>query len=51
MEELVNDMNSGKVNALLMYNVNPLYDWPESSKFLTGIKNSELTVNMTGCQE
>jgi Fe-S-cluster-containing dehydrogenase component len=47
MEELINDMNSGKVKALLMYNVNPLYDWPESGNFLTGINKTELTVNMT----
>jgi Fe-S-cluster-containing dehydrogenase component len=46
MEELVIDLSSGKVKALLMYNVNPLYDWPDSSKFFTGIKNTELTVNM-----
>ena len=29
-----------------MYNVNPLYDYPDSKKFLKGIKNTELTVNM-----
>ena len=46
MEELVNDLNTGKVKALLMYNVNPLYDWPVPSEFITGIKNVELTVNM-----
>ena len=48
MEELIFDLNSGKVKALLMYNVNPLYDYPDSNKFLTGIKNVRLTVNMTG---
>ena len=46
MEELVNDLNAGKVKALFMYNVNPVYDYPDSDKFLKGIKNTELTVNM-----
>ncbi len=46
MENLVNDLDAGKVKALLMYNVNPVYDYPDSNKFLMGIKNTELTVNM-----
>jgi Fe-S-cluster-containing dehydrogenase component len=46
MEDLVNDLNAGKVKALLMYNVNPLFDYHDSEKFLTGIKNTELSVNM-----
>ena len=46
METLADDLNFGKVKALLMYNVNPVYDYPESNKFLTGITNTELTVNM-----
>jgi len=48
IEELVTDLISGKVKALLMYNVNPVYDYPDSKKLLTGIKNTGLTVNMTG---
>jgi molybdopterin-containing oxidoreductase family iron-sulfur binding subunit len=48
MEELVNDLSSGKVKALLMYNVNPVYDYPDSKKLTAGIKNALLTVNMTG---
>ena len=48
MEEFVNDLTSGKIRALLMYNVNPLYDYPGSDKLLTAIRNTELTVNMSG---
>ena len=29
MEEAVGEINSGKVKALLMYNVNPVYDYPD----------------------
>jgi Fe-S-cluster-containing dehydrogenase component len=50
MEELVNDLSSGKVKALLMYNINPVYDYYDSKKFLSGIANTELTVNMTVTQ-
>ena len=50
MESLVNELNNGRIKALIMYNVNPLYDYPDSNKFLTGIKNAELTVNMAVSQ-
>ena len=46
VNELVDDLGSGKVRALLMYNVNPVYDYPDSNKFLAGIKKTNLTVNM-----
>ncbi|MBK8882655.1 MAG: hypothetical protein IPN67_09815 [Bacteroidales bacterium] len=45
-ESFVNDLNSGKVKALLMYNVNPAFDYPDSQRILSGIKNTRLTVNM-----
>jgi Fe-S-cluster-containing dehydrogenase component len=47
MEELVTDISSGRVRALLMYNVNPVYDWPDSDKFMSGLNKTQLTVNMT----
>lgn len=47
-EELINDLNAGNVKALFMYNVNPVYDYPGSDKFLSGLKNTVLTINMTG---
>jgi molybdopterin-containing oxidoreductase family iron-sulfur binding subunit len=46
MEDLVTDLNSDKVKALLMYNVNPVYDYPGTETILSGIKNALLTVNM-----
>jgi len=48
MENLVNDLYAGKIKVLLMYNVNPVYDYPDSEKFLKGLKNTELSVNMAG---
>jgi MoCo/4Fe-4S cofactor protein with predicted Tat translocation signal len=46
MEELVDEMNNGSVNSLLMYNVNPLYDYHDSARFLSGLKKTDLTVSM-----
>jgi Fe-S-cluster-containing dehydrogenase component len=47
MDDLVSDLTAGKVKALLMYNINPIYDYPESAIFLKGVKNTELSVNMS----
>jgi Fe-S-cluster-containing dehydrogenase component len=47
IENLQTDMSAGKVNALLMYNVNPLYDYNDPDKFLKAIKSTELSVNMS----
>ncbi len=49
MEGLVNDMDAGRIKALLMYNVNPVYDYPQPDKFLSGLRKTTLTINMTGC--
>jgi Fe-S-cluster-containing dehydrogenase component/anaerobic selenocysteine-containing dehydrogenase len=49
MDDLVNDLDGGRIKALLMYNVNPAYDYPQADKFLSGLKKTTLTVNMAGC--
>jgi len=46
-EKLVKEMNSGQVGALLMYNVNPAYDYYNSEKFAGGLKKVGLTVAMS----
>jgi len=46
MESLTEELNRGSVRALIMYNVNPAYDYPEFNKFQEGIKKTELTINM-----
>jgi molybdopterin-containing oxidoreductase family iron-sulfur binding subunit len=48
MEKLVSDMNEGGIGALLMYGVNPLYDYPEPDRFMAGLGKTALTVNMSG---
>lgn len=47
MARLVDEMNGGTVKALLLYNVNPVYDYPESDKFFSGIKKVDLTVSFS----
>jgi Fe-S-cluster-containing dehydrogenase component len=47
MDSLVNDLNDGKIQALLMYNVNPAYDYPDQKKFIDGLNNTGLTINMS----
>jgi Fe-S-cluster-containing dehydrogenase component len=47
MEGLIDDLSDGKVKGLIMYNVNPAYDYPESEKFLKGLRNTDLSVNMS----
>ncbi|NOX45449.1 MAG: 4Fe-4S dicluster domain-containing protein [Chlorobi bacterium] len=44
---LVNEMNEGKVDALIMYNVNPGYDYVDAEKFINGMKKTGLTVSLS----
>jgi Fe-S-cluster-containing dehydrogenase component/anaerobic selenocysteine-containing dehydrogenase len=44
MVTLVESMNSGGVDALLIVNTNPAYHFPESEKFISGLKKTSLSV-------
>ena len=46
-EAFVKEMNNGQVGAVLMYNVNPAYDYYNSAKFVSGLKKVGLTVAMS----
>lgn len=46
MHDLIRDMKAGLISALLIYNVNPVYDYPGSQDFMDGLKKIEVTVNM-----
>jgi Fe-S-cluster-containing dehydrogenase component/anaerobic selenocysteine-containing dehydrogenase len=45
MARLVDDMNQGQVQALLLYGVNPAYDYPEAERFVQGLERAALTVS------
>ncbi len=48
MAALVGDMNAGKVGAILMFNVNPVYDYPLSGEFVSGLQKTGLSVSFAG---
>ncbi|MFP5042205.1 TAT-variant-translocated molybdopterin oxidoreductase [Parasediminibacterium sp. JCM 36343] len=45
---LVDDLNAGKVGALLVYGANPAYSWYDSKKFVEGIKKVKVTISFSG---
>ncbi|WP_296382151.1 TAT-variant-translocated molybdopterin oxidoreductase [Winogradskyella sp.] len=42
--QLVSDMNAGKVGAIIMNGVNPMYTLPNTSDFAKGLKQTDLSV-------
>jgi MoCo/4Fe-4S cofactor protein with predicted Tat translocation signal len=44
---LVADMNAGKISTLLVYDVNPVYDNPDSKNFKTGLAKVNTTVSFS----
>ncbi|MDO9256525.1 MAG: Fe-S-cluster-containing hydrogenase [Bacteroidales bacterium] len=47
MTALVKEMNEGKTNAVIFYNVNPVYNYSEPKLLLDGLKKVELTVSLS----
>ncbi|MDA7706455.1 TAT-variant-translocated molybdopterin oxidoreductase [Flavobacteriaceae bacterium] len=45
--KLVSDMNAGKVGAIIIAGVNPVYTLPNASEFVEGLKQTELSVAFT----
>ncbi len=48
MEDLVQDMELGNVDVLIINNVNPAYDYPEADKFVSGLRNLKLSLSFSG---
>ncbi|HLN56356.1 MAG TPA: 4Fe-4S dicluster domain-containing protein [Bacteroidales bacterium] len=46
-EALINDLNEGRIGALLMYNVNPAYDFPDPGRFTEALGKTPLSLNMS----
>ena len=42
--ELIKDMNDGKVGAIIMAGVNPVYTLSNSNSFIEGLKKTELSI-------
>jgi MoCo/4Fe-4S cofactor protein with predicted Tat translocation signal len=45
---LVEDMNAGKVNAVLFHGANPVYTWPAADKVKAGLAKVKTTVSFSG---
>ena len=45
MAQLVQDMNDGKVGAILIHGVNPVYDHHDGKKFADGLKKLKVSVS------
>src|SRR5262249_2278787 len=45
MNTLVGGLNDGKVGALLVYGVNPAYDYYDAEKFKAGLKKAKVSVS------
>ncbi len=43
---LINDMNAGKVGALIIYGANPAYTWNNAKAFTDALKNVKVTVSL-----
>jgi molybdopterin-containing oxidoreductase family iron-sulfur binding subunit len=48
MERLVEKMQRGSVNAILIWNVNPVYTWYNKDAFTEGLKKVGLTISLSG---
>jgi molybdopterin-containing oxidoreductase family iron-sulfur binding subunit len=46
MAELINDMNRGKVRALIVWGANPVYDHPDGQAFRMALAKVPLTVSL-----
>lgn len=50
MVQLVNDLNAGTVNAVLVYGVNPVYTYADREKLVAGLKKA-VTVSFNGTMD
>lgn len=46
LNALVNEMNEGKVAGVILYDVNPAYDFPAKDAFISGLQKVGLTISM-----
>jgi len=47
MIQLVDNLKKGKIQALILYNTNPVYHFPQSDGFITGLQKTSLTVSLS----
>jgi hypothetical protein len=47
MEELVSQMNAGSIGGLILWNVNPAFDYYNPKAFISGIQKVKLTASFS----
>ncbi len=45
VQQLVADMNAGKVGAVILYGVNPAYNYPKAAEFTTSLQKVKLSIS------
>jgi len=51
MVSLTEELNRGEIAGLILYGVNPVYDYQDSAKFLAGIKNVDLSISIPNLKD
>lgn len=51
MEAFVLDLEKGNVDALIINNVNPAYDYPDADRFKRGLKNLKLSISFANTMD
>lgn len=51
MEAFVLDMEKGNIDALIINNVNPAYDYPDADRFKRGLKNLKLSISLASTMD
>jgi molybdopterin-containing oxidoreductase family iron-sulfur binding subunit len=51
MVQLVSDMNSGAVGALLVYDANPVYNYPDAAGFISAMAKVPVTVSFNSTMD
>ncbi|NNE28067.1 MAG: TAT-variant-translocated molybdopterin oxidoreductase, partial [Saprospiraceae bacterium] len=46
VNDLVADMNAGRVDALIVWGANPAYDLPNAAEFVAGLENVQTSISM-----
>ncbi|MBT8376639.1 MAG: TAT-variant-translocated molybdopterin oxidoreductase [Bacteroidia bacterium] len=49
--QLISDMNSGNVGAIIIAGANPMYSLPNAAEFAEGLKKTELSVSFTSKED
>lgn len=49
--KLVDDMNQGKLAAVMFYKINPVYHFPEREKIIGGIEKTGLSISFAGTKD